>query len=221
MEIQFSDQLLQAAREYAWMLNNGYPQKSSLKLVGDKFLLTRDKRQILYRGISAVEPAERRRAMLGKVRKGDLVLLDTHNVLFTMYNYLLGRPVFISNDGILRDAGETRGRILNGSVFRKAVDLLLQSLGEWNGATLKLFLDEPVSFSGRLATELTERMVQSGIDGEARTVPSPDHLLKNEKSDVICTSDTAILDHYVGRVFDLPRVSLEKSYQPDFPALDL
>ncbi len=221
MEIQFSDLLLQAAREYVWMLNNGYPQQSSLKLVGDKFLLTRDKRQILYRGISAVKPAERRRAMLGKVCKGDLVLLDTHNVLFTIYNYLLGRPVFISNDGILRDAGETRGRIQNGTVFRKAVDLLLENLVKWNGATLRLFLDEPVSFSGQLATELTERLVQSGIDGEARTVPSPDHLLKNEKSDVVCTSDTAILDRYVGRVFDLPRIALEMSYHPEFPVLAL
>ncbi|MGW8317583.1 MAG: DUF434 domain-containing protein, partial [Bacteroidales bacterium] len=167
MEPLLSEKLRQAAREYMWMLNKGYPQKASLKLVGDKFMLTRDKRQILYRGISAVGPAERRRGMLGKVGEGDLVLLDTHNVLFTVYNYLLGRPVFICNDGILRDAGEMRGRIQNRPLFRKAIDLMLHVLGEWSGTTLRLFLDEPVSFSGRLATELTERMAQMGINGEA------------------------------------------------------
>ena len=51
---------LSAAKEYIWMLSRGYPQKASLKLVGDKFMLTRDMRQVLYRGISAEKQAEAR-----------------------------------------------------------------------------------------------------------------------------------------------------------------
>jgi hypothetical protein len=221
MEPLFSEPLLQAAREYLWLLNKGYPQKASLKLVGDKFMLTRDMRQVLYRGISSTAAADRRKRLLGQVQDRDLVLIDTYNVLFTMNNYLLGRPLFICNDGILRDAGEMRGRIRSKPVFHRAIDLLLEVLGDWTGATFRLYLDEPVSFSGHLAIELSKDMVQMGIDGEAWTVPSPDHLLKHEKSDVICSSDTAILDHYSGRVADLPRYALEKVYQPEFPVLDL
>lgn len=219
MNNEFSNEFFVAAGEYLWMLSKGYPQKSSLKLVGDKFMLSRDMRQVLYRGISAAEQSAKRREMIGSVRSGDLVLVDAYNVLFTINNYMLGKPLFISNDGMLRDAGEMRGRIVNKPVFSRAVSLLLDVLKEWTGATYVIYLDEPVSYSGRLSIELSKDMIQMDIDGEAHTVKSPDHMLKHENSDAICTSDTAIIDHYHGRIVDLPRFLLEKFFQPKFPSL--
>ena len=216
MSTQFSDDFLRAAKEYLWMLSRGYPQKASLKLVGDKFMLTRDMRQVLYRGISAEKQAVARSEMIGSVTPGDVVLIDTYNVLFTINNYLLGKPIFISNDGLLRDAGEMRGRIVNKPVFSRSKDLMLDVLKEWDKASYVLYLDEPVSFSGRLSIELSKDMVQMDIPGEALTVQSPDYMLKHENSDAICTSDSAIIDHYHGRVVDLPRYLLEKYFQPNF-----
>ncbi len=221
MSDRFPDDLLKAAEEYFWLLSNGYPQKASLKLVGDKFMLSRDMRQVLYRGISSSEEAEERRRRLGSVHSGDLVLIDTYNVLFTVNNYLLGKPVFLSNDGLLRDAGEMRGRIINKPVFSRSVHLLLDVLEEWKGAEYILYLDDPVSFSGRLSMELSKDMVHMGIEGEALTVKSPDYILKHEKSDAICTSDSAIIDHYGGRVVDLPRFLLERFFQPEFPSFEM
>jgi hypothetical protein len=217
----FSDDLILAATEYQWMLSHGYPQKTSLKMVGDKFMLSRDMRQVLYRGIAAKDQAFRRLKMVGLPVKGDLILIDTYNVLFTVNNYLLGKPLFISNDGILRDAGEMRGRIVNKPVFSRSIDLFLQVLKEWEGITFMLYLDEPVSYSGRLAIELSKDMVQMDIEGEALTVKSPDHMLKHENSDGICTSDSAVIDHYFGRIIDLPRYLLEKYFKPEFPSLIL
>lgn len=157
--------------------------------------------------------------MIGTVKHGDHILVDTYNVLFTVNNYLLGRPVFISNDGILRDAGEMRGRIVNKPVFTRSVCLLLDVLVLWERASFTLYLDEPVSFSGRLSAELSKDMIQMGLEGEALTVRSPDHMLKHENSDGICTSDTAIIDHYNGRIIDLPRFLLEKYFHTQFPSL--
>jgi len=188
MSIQFSHDLFKASKEYLWMLSSGYPQKASLKLVGDKFMLTRDMRQVLYRGISGKNQAAARNKLIGSVRHGDVVLIDAYNVLFTINNYLLGKPLFISNDGILRDAGEMRGRILNKTVFNTAIGLMLDVLKEWDQATYMLYLDEPVSYSGRLAIELSKDMVQMEIEGEALTVKSPDHMLKHESSDINQTS---------------------------------
>lgn len=218
---QFSEDLKSAAGEYMWLLSRGYPQKSSLKMVGDKFMLTRDMRQILYRGITSAERTKNRMKMIGEVQKGDLVLVDTYNVLFTVNNYLLGKPVFISNDGMLRDAGEMQGRIRNKPVFSRAVELMLDVLKEWVGITFILYLDEPVSYSGRLSIELSKDMVQMEIEGEAIAVRSPDQMLINEKSDAICTSDSAIIDNYTGRIVDLPRYLLEKFFNADFPSLIL
>jgi len=219
MSSPFSDQFLHAAEEYLWIISREYPQRAALKLVGDKFMLSRELRQVLYRGIVPVRTAEERREKIGAVRKGDLVLIDTYNVLFTVNNYLLGRPLFISNDGMLRDAGEMHGRIINKPQFSRSVTLMLEVLQMWPGAKYIHYLDEPVSFSGRLSIELCKDMVQMEIEGDAHTVQSPDQMLKVEMSDAICTSDGGIIDQYRGRVIDLPRFLLQHYFQPEFPSL--
>ena len=219
MNREFSKEVYDAAREYLWMLSKGYPQKASLKMVGDKFMLSRDMRQVLYRGISSETSAAERRKKLGSICKGDLVLVDTYNVLFTVNNYLLGKYLFISNDGMYRDAGEMRGRIINKPVFTRTVSLLLELMKQYAGSSFILYLDEPVSHSGRLSIEFKKEMEQNGIKGEARTVKSPDHMLRHEQSDAICTSDSAIIDHYTGRVVDLPRELLDRYFQPQIPSL--
>lgn len=203
------------------MLSRSYPQKTALKLVGDKFMLPRVMRQVLYRGISATKLAARRKARIGEAAPGDLILVDTYNVLFTVNNYLLGRPLFLSNDGILRDAGEMRGRIVNKPVFSRSVCLMLDVLNLWKYATFVLYLDDPVSFSGRLAMELSKDMVQMEIEGEALTVRSADRMLLEERSDAICTSDTEVIDGYRGKVIDLPRFLLEKFFNPGFPSFEM
>ncbi len=219
MKDRFPEELYQAAKEYLWLLSRGYPQKSSIRLVGDKFKLTRDLRQVLYRGIAAEDVASNRIEKIGSVKTGDMVLIDTYNVLFTVNNYLLGKYLFISNDGMLRDAGEMRGRIVNKPVFSRSVSLLLDMLKALPEATYVHYLDEPVPFSIRLSIELSKDMVQMGIEGDTFTVRSADQALISKQSDAICTSDGNIIDHYRGRVIDLPRMLLEKYYQPEFRSL--
>ena len=186
-------------------------------MVGDKFMLPRDMRQILYRGVVPEQLAKSRLAKIGSVEKGDIVLIDTYNVLFTVNNYLLGRPLFISNDGMLRDAGEMRGRIINKPQFSRSVTLMLETMQNWPAASYIHYLDEPVAYSGRLSIELCKDMVQMGINGDAYTVRSPDQKLIQEQSDAICTSDGAIIDHYQGKVIDLPRFLLQNVFQSSFP----
>ena len=219
MNQTFPDQVRQAADEYLWILSKGYPQGAALKLVGDKFMLTKDMRQVLYRGVVPDALAKVRSEKIGAVREGDLVLIDTYNVLFTVNNYLLGRPLFISNDGMLRDAGEMRGRIINKPQFSRSVAMMLEVLQMWSGASYIHYLDEPVSHSGRLSIELCKDMVQMGIEGDAFTVKSPDQVLKQKSSDAICTSDGGIIDQYQGRVIDLPRFLLQHYFETDFPRI--
>jgi hypothetical protein len=42
MSNAFLDHVRQGAEEYLWILSKCYPQKSALKLLGDKFMLPRD-----------------------------------------------------------------------------------------------------------------------------------------------------------------------------------
>lgn len=215
----FPDSLMQAAKEYLWLLTQSYPQKSSLKLVGDKFMLSGEMRQVLYRGIAASQTAAVRRKKIGTFARGDYVLIDTYNVLFTVNNYLLGKHLFICNDGMLRDAGEMRGRIVNKPQFKRSVFLMLEVLQEFKDLNFIHYLDEPVSFSGQLSTELNKDMARMGIEGEAHVVKSPDRKLMDESSNAICTSDGQIIDCYKDKVVDLSRMILRKNFQANFPVL--
>lgn len=188
-------------------------------MVGDKFRLTRDLRQVLYRGITAQERAEARKKRLGHVEEGDVVLIDVYNVLFTVNNYLLGSPTFISNDGLLRDAGEMRGKIISKPVFSRSKDLLLEVLKAWPAATYFLYLDQPIPYSGHLSIELSKDMMQRGIEGEAMAVKSPDQMLIQKEKDAICTSDGGIIDQCFCRVIDLPFHLLQSYFQPNFSTL--
>lgn len=217
MNKAFPDHIQEAAEEYLWMLSKSYPQSSALKLVGDKFMLSRDLRQILYRGVAPEAVAESRRKKLGIIMEGYHVLIDTYNVLFTVNNYLLGKSLFISNDGLLRDAGEMHGRIISKPQFSRSISLMLEVLQSWPKASYIHYLDEPVSHSGRLSIELCKDMAEMEIEGDAFTVKSPDQMLIQEKSDAICTSDGAIIDRYRGRVIDLPRFLLQHYFQAEFP----
>ena len=219
MDGTFSLDLQEAANEYLWLLSHGYPQKSSLKMVGDKFMLARELRQVLYRGITSQDRARARKDRIGHVEEGEVVLIDVYNVLFTVNNYLLGRPVFISNDGLLRDAGEMRGKIVSKPVFSRSKDLLLEVLSAWPAATYFLYLDQPIPYSVHLSIELSKDMIQRGIEGEAFAVKSPDALLIKNEKDAICTSDGGIIDQCVCKVVDLPFHLLQEYYQPHFSTL--
>ena len=59
-EQMFSNTLKKAVSDYYFMLNRGYPQKSILKIVGDKFKLTGCQRSLLYRGVCKKTEVESR-----------------------------------------------------------------------------------------------------------------------------------------------------------------
>lgn len=214
-----SEHFRAAAEDYLLFLDKGYPQNTVIKMVGDKYRLDKDHRQILFRGICSTAVAKERKLKIGEPMEGDLILVDTYNVLFTISNYFLGKKLFIGNDGFLRDVGEMRGRIKNKEMFNRAERLMIETFKSWKKIKYRLYLDEPIPFSGRFAIKLSKIMAEEDIEGEATTVYSADYPLKNESSSAICTSDSAIIDKYEGKVIDLPNYILNHYFQTDFPAL--
>ena len=83
----------------------------------------------------------------------------------------------------------------------------------------EFMLDQPVTGSGDLASDLREGLGNAGIPGSAYTVPSADAELKNAEG-FIATSDSAIID-YAGRrtVYDLARHALQGAFSASFPDL--
>ena len=62
-----------AAEDYLLFLDKGYSQKTVIKLVGDRFRLDRNHRQILFRGVCPSTVAKERKMKIG-ISSGKFVI---------------------------------------------------------------------------------------------------------------------------------------------------
>ena len=217
----FTEKLKDAACDYYMLKNREYPVKGIQKLVGVRYRLTTLQRAILFRGISDNESSENRRKKLIDKPENTVFIIDGYNVIFTILNYLEGYPVFISTDGLLRDAGGKYGRINNTDSFTTALAVLSNSLASLNHEAVEIYLDSPVSHSKNHAACIRETIENKIITCRVELVKSADFVLKNAKNGYICSSDSDIIDSSELRVFDLARYCLQRTFNPDFPEIKL
>ena len=205
----------QAVRDYSLLLEKEYPRKQVLKLVGDRYLLGKSCRTMLNRGIFLSRDVESRRAKKTTSISGRTLFLDTFNVLFPIANYLLGRLVFVSNDGFVRDAGETYDKLLTHKKFHQAIELVMEYLVKENASAAHCYIDKPVTGSARVKDRLDHLMAQSALHGSTILCAKPDNELLKLTEGVICTSDSVIMDQTPCLLADIPYAVLSGKFKLD------
>ena len=206
----------QGVLDYFYLQDRKYPQKGTLKLVGDRYKLSGDQRTVLYRGISSEIYSHNREKRLTTNIKDKNLFIDGYNVLFTILNYRLGRLVFISTDGMLRDAGSLHGKIRDDVLFYDCINLFFDYLNSEKPASLNIFLDSPVSHSQKHKSTIDKTLDQLSLNGKCLLVKSPDYEIKQNSDGIICSSDTAIIDRTENNIADIPRAVLEKNFRCAF-----
>ncbi len=195
--------LQNAAEDFRYLLNRGYPRKASLELLGNRYELTFDGRHLLHRGVFSNKDSESRRKKIISIKEvqNKNLAIDGHNVLITIEAGLSGRPLILADDGFVRDISGLSGSFKKSEMTEKAVQLIVTFLKKWNpGHTLILF-DAPISKSGILAQELRAFLKKESLPGDALAMKVPEKILIGFPG-VIATSDTAIIDRSK-RVVDL------------------
>lgn len=210
-----------AARDFRYLVERSYAHGSALKIVGDRYQLDSTQRSMLYRGIASSEEVSLRTGKLTHEVSGQALCIDALNVLYTVANYLYGRVLFISLDGLLRDAAEVHGAELGpspkrGEVIESAVALVVEWLSSKRPSRVDFYVDEPVSLSGRLAERLREALRSTNLAGSAQTVRSADFPLKHVENAVVATSDSTIIDASRCPVCDVAREVLAERFAPSF-----
>ncbi len=219
----FDDRLSDGLRDYCLLLDRGYPQKGSLQLVGDRYRLTSDQRNVLFRGGSRSEDARRRalkRVPLSDC--GSVLQVDGYNVLYAILSYLLGRPVFVSRDGYLRDIGGVRGRVLQEGKFIEGADGLFSFLkiALPPGVSLTVLLDEPVDRSRQHAARIRLAAQTYGVQATCRVERSVDAaLIAASPGTTVAGSDSRIIDNTQASVVDLAFEFLHSVYNIDPPRI--
>ncbi len=204
-----------AITDYFYLLNRGYPEKGSLKIVGDRYCLSGDMRIVLYRGIAAKEKIISRQERITDTIIGKEIHIDGYNVLFTLLNYKLGRLVFISSDNICRDAGSLFGKIRKQKDFITTLIQLVNYLALVKPSYVRIFFDSPVSFSQDHRLMADNLLFDKGLDGDVQVVRSADYELKQVTNGIICTSDSAIIDQTKNPVADLSFHLIHHYYKPE------
>lgn len=211
-----NEAFIEACRDYFYLIDRNYPERGTLKLIGDRYKLSGDERTVLYRGISSSERSEMRKLLLVNEIKGKPLMVDGYNVLFSLLNYRLGRIMFIGTDNVMRDAGSFHGKIQNEPLFKECIELMLGYLSDQTPDSVQVYLDSPVSHSQKHAEMIRELLGKHHLNGSCQVVKSADWALKQFQNGIIATSDTVIIEKSGMHLFDLPRNILEGVFKARF-----
>ena len=187
--------LRSATSDLAWLLGRGYVLPSALKLVGDRHGLRERQRMAVFRSsCSDAQRADRYARVVAPSRlAGKTLLIDGYNVLITLEAALAGGVLLLGRDGCLRDLASLHGHFKHVEETEPALHLLGEVLSTWGVAACVVYLDRPVSNSGRLAALMRAVADANGWPWTVEPVPSPDAVLRSSE-EIIATADSAVLD---------------------------
>lgn len=190
-----SNDLQEAAKDFRYLLNRGYPRKISLELVGNRYQLTADERHLLHRGVFSNSDSKSRRKKKRPLReiRDKKIAIDGYNVLITIEAGLSGRPLVLGNDGFIRDISGLSGNFKKTEMTKKALQWILDFLIKVKPRHTLILFDSPISKSGELAQEVRSCLKRENLLCDVRAVPVPEKILIGFPG-IIATSDTAIID---------------------------
>ena len=130
------------------------------------------------------------------------VFLDGYNCLITSESLLAGFPVYLCDDGFLRDTRGFFRSCRTSSSACRAIREILGLLAEAGPSRAVFLLDSQISRSGELAATIRGLMAQMGLDGDVLCLRDVDHQLKSSRK-LVGSSDGIVIDS-APEAIDLP-----------------
>jgi hypothetical protein len=130
------------------------------------------------------------------------VFLDGYNCLITSESLLAGFPVYLCDDGFLRDTRGFFRRYRAGAGVICAVHEVLGLLAEAGPKWVEFLLDSQISRSGELAAEIRCLMAKIDLPGEVLCRRDVDRQLK-VCGKIVASSDGIVID-FAPEAIDLP-----------------
>jgi hypothetical protein len=202
--------LTAAVADLSWLRTRGYSDPSAVKLVGDRYRL-RSRQRIAAKRCACSDSAQRdrvsRRCAPETVSERPL-LIDGLNVITTIEVALAGGVLLLGRDTCLRDMASFHGSYRLVQETERAVDILVEVVDSLRPSKATVYIDRPVSNSGRLAEIVRTTAARKGSCIQATTADRVDEMLKASTA-VVASADSAILDE-CGDWLNLARISIER-----------
>ena len=189
------EDLRNALADFSMLLTKGYADKSTLKLVGDKFSLTQRQRLAIMRSACSDQQLNLRKQRQVKVAglAHKPLVIDGYNVLITVEAAMSGAVIFKGRDGCCRDLASIHGTYRKVTETIPAIELIGKFLKDKSVSQSLWLLDSPVSNSGRLKKLIGELAQKNGWKLDVELLPNPDaELIKTDN--IVVSSDSVVLD---------------------------
>jgi len=195
---------MRAADEVRFLVDRGYPKEAAVRFVSDHRRLPEKDRFVLMRVVVPAEQARLRKEKNLQLRdlREAVVAVDGYNVLITVESILACRPVYLCDDGLLRDTRGIFRRYRSSELTAPALSAVFDLLATAVPACTDVLLDQQISMSGQLAQRIRETMAQCGLPGKVETARDVDFQLKTSKK-IVATSDGNVVDAALA-VVDIP-----------------
>lgn len=184
--------LRKAADEVYYLLCRGYPVTNTTRFVGNHYQLSERQRLALARTISPADSIRSRKKREVSDISGETIYIDGFNVIIGLEIAFSDSMLFKCMDGTIRDLAGLHGtyRLIPQTDF--AIQALLQALDELQIQKAIIYLDKPVSNSGRLKQRIYEFAESISFELDVQIENPVDALLKTKP--LIASSDAIILD---------------------------
>lgn len=197
-EIEFDDKhvvlLKKAQKDILYLLEHGYPIKQASTFVGNHYMLSERQRLAVVRATSVEEAIKfRKDKELTDQTIGKQVFIDGLNTIITLEVALSNGILIRCMDGCIRDLAGLRGTYRLIPQTDQAIILIGDKLKGLKVSEILIYLDAPVSNTGRLKTRIFELLAGYPFSLEVELINPVDVML--QQSEHVITSDAIILNH--------------------------
>lgn len=188
--------LKEAVNDLCYLLTRGYAENFSLQIVGNRYKLNKRQRNAVLRiSCSNQGILARNQSKCDELELIDKIIeIDGFNLLILLESSLSGAYIFKGRDGLYRDISSVHGSYKRVLKTEKAILLVGNKLKNMKVKSVKWYLDQPVSNSGRLKTRLLEISRENDFNWEVELVFNPDKVLATSRN-IIITADGWILEN--------------------------
>lgn len=185
--------LQKAQRDVLYLLEQGYPIKNASTFVGNHYMLSERQRLAIVRASARKADLElRKEKQLEKEDLGSQIFVDGLNLIITLEVALSAGTLIRCMDGTIRDLAGLRGTYRLIDQTDEAIRLIGEKLAELRPAEAVIYLDAPVSNTGRLKRRIQELLSYVSFQLRVELTDNADVLL--EKLGSVITSDAIILN---------------------------
>ena len=200
-----------AAQDVLYLLDAGYSTKSATTFVGDHYQLSERQRICLARSISPTQDVISRLNREVTDIRDETLYIDGFNAIICLEVAYASRMSFKCMDGSIRDLAGLMGTYRIMGVTHQAVRAILSTLTIRGVKEAVIYLDKPVSNSGRLKTLIFEiaNEMNCPIKLEVILLNAVDAQLK--KLPLIASGDSIILNE-CDKWFNLNKATIDDNF---------